>query len=319
MIRPVIAFAALTGPPPEAGVVAVARSAALALLAPRAPRRRPRRCWGALVLAPVLLLVDIWHSPQLSVVHRHPLSAVVGAVSWSLALVARGGGADRAPPAAGRRCWRSLALRSGSRSRPAGNDVEPARPAVLRRRRRRAGWHLAALLARHPRGRRARAPARPRRAPGGRCGSARLLALVVVLYALQATRTRRTSRRRCSRWSSSTSRSRCCSACCATWTGTPRCCAAACAVRWRWRWSFSLHRLRRVRDQDDHPQPQAGRRQRPAHLLHGQLGVLRPRHLRPLPGAGDDPAGRALLYARPQREQRRRSAPCWRCCGPAWC
>jgi O-antigen ligase len=35
---------------------------------------------GALVLAPVLLLADIWHSPQLSVVHRHPLEAAVGAI-----------------------------------------------------------------------------------------------------------------------------------------------------------------------------------------------------------------------------------------------
>src|SRR5215469_6891607 len=35
---------------------------------------------GALVLAPVLLLADIWHSPQLSVVHRHPLYALAGAV-----------------------------------------------------------------------------------------------------------------------------------------------------------------------------------------------------------------------------------------------
>src|ERR1700727_3735002 len=35
---------------------------------------------GALVLAPVLLLSDIWDSPQLHLVHRHPLFAVVGAI-----------------------------------------------------------------------------------------------------------------------------------------------------------------------------------------------------------------------------------------------
>src|ERR1700733_7291979 len=35
---------------------------------------------GALVLAPILLLGDIWHSPQLGIVHRHPLVAAVGAV-----------------------------------------------------------------------------------------------------------------------------------------------------------------------------------------------------------------------------------------------
>jgi O-antigen ligase len=40
---------------------------------------------GALVLAPVLLLGDIWHSQQLSVVHRHPAVAAVGAL---IALIA---------------------------------------------------------------------------------------------------------------------------------------------------------------------------------------------------------------------------------------
>ncbi len=35
---------------------------------------------GALVLAPVLLLIDIWHSPQLSIVHRHPAVAAAGAL-----------------------------------------------------------------------------------------------------------------------------------------------------------------------------------------------------------------------------------------------
>ena len=42
---------------------------------------------GALVLAPVLLLADIWHSPQLSIVHRHPLEAVVGGAA-GLAVIA---------------------------------------------------------------------------------------------------------------------------------------------------------------------------------------------------------------------------------------
>jgi O-antigen ligase len=32
------------------------------------------------VLSPVLLLADIWHSPQLEIVHRHPLVAAVGAL-----------------------------------------------------------------------------------------------------------------------------------------------------------------------------------------------------------------------------------------------
>jgi putative inorganic carbon (HCO3(-)) transporter len=42
---------------------------------------------GALVLAPVLLLSDIWSSPQLHIVHRHPLEAVVGAAVVVAALV----------------------------------------------------------------------------------------------------------------------------------------------------------------------------------------------------------------------------------------
>ena len=42
---------------------------------------------GALALSPVLLLTDIWSSPQLRLVHRHPLLAVIGAV-LALALLA---------------------------------------------------------------------------------------------------------------------------------------------------------------------------------------------------------------------------------------
>jgi O-antigen ligase len=75
----VIAFAALTGPLPKVGVVAVAVFAALALLA-RGRRWKALAMLGALVLSPVLLLSDIWSSPQLRLVHRHPLFALVGAV-----------------------------------------------------------------------------------------------------------------------------------------------------------------------------------------------------------------------------------------------
>ena len=68
-------FAALTGPLPKAGVIVVAALAAAALLA-RSPRARAWAYCGALVLAPTLLLADIWSSPQLRLVHRHPLVAV---------------------------------------------------------------------------------------------------------------------------------------------------------------------------------------------------------------------------------------------------
>jgi O-antigen ligase len=75
----VIAFAALSGPLPKAGVVVVAACAAWAMLA-REPRARAWAMLGALVLSPVLLIAAIWHSPQLHVVHRHPAQAAVAAV-----------------------------------------------------------------------------------------------------------------------------------------------------------------------------------------------------------------------------------------------
>jgi O-antigen ligase len=83
MIQPVISFAALTGPLPKAGVVVVALLVALVLLGGGrvpGPRARALAMLGALVLAPVLLLSDIWDSPQLRLVHRHPLPALVGAI-----------------------------------------------------------------------------------------------------------------------------------------------------------------------------------------------------------------------------------------------
>jgi putative inorganic carbon (HCO3(-)) transporter len=75
----VIPFAALSGPLPKIGVVVVGFLAAGALLAPDR-RLRAAAMLGALVLAPVLLLGEIWHSPQLGIAHRHPLVAAVGAL-----------------------------------------------------------------------------------------------------------------------------------------------------------------------------------------------------------------------------------------------
>ncbi|MGI8411520.1 MAG: O-antigen ligase family protein [Solirubrobacteraceae bacterium] len=74
-----IALAALTGPVPKLCVVVLAGLVAAVLLT-GARRRRAIGTLGALVLAPVLLLAEIWHSPQLSLVHRHPLLAVAGAI-----------------------------------------------------------------------------------------------------------------------------------------------------------------------------------------------------------------------------------------------
>jgi putative inorganic carbon (hco3(-)) transporter len=75
----VIAFAALTGPLPKAGVVVLAGLVGLALIA-RTGRTEAGAMLGALALSPVLLLVEIWHSPQLGAIHRHPLLAVAGGV-----------------------------------------------------------------------------------------------------------------------------------------------------------------------------------------------------------------------------------------------
>jgi O-antigen ligase len=72
------AIATLTGPLPKLGVIAVAMLAAWSMLATRS-RSRAVAMVGALVLAPALLLAEIWHSPQLHLVHRHPLYALVGA------------------------------------------------------------------------------------------------------------------------------------------------------------------------------------------------------------------------------------------------
>ncbi|MBV9192517.1 MAG: O-antigen ligase family protein [Solirubrobacterales bacterium] len=75
----VIAAAALTGPVPRLGVLALAALVGGALLA-GSVRGRALAMLGALGLAPVLLLADIWHSPQLGSVHRHPLAAALAAV-----------------------------------------------------------------------------------------------------------------------------------------------------------------------------------------------------------------------------------------------
>jgi putative inorganic carbon (hco3(-)) transporter len=70
---------ALAGPLPKAGAVVAVLLAAAALLA-RDPRQRALAMSGALLLAPVLLLTDIWDSPQLAVVRDHPLPSAVGGV-----------------------------------------------------------------------------------------------------------------------------------------------------------------------------------------------------------------------------------------------
>jgi len=73
----VLNIAVLAGPWPRLGVLAVAVLAATTLIS-RSDARRAVAMLGALTLAPVLLLDDVWHSTQLGFIHRHPLEAVIG-------------------------------------------------------------------------------------------------------------------------------------------------------------------------------------------------------------------------------------------------
>ena len=91
-----IALATLNGPMPKLGVVLVALMAGGALLL-SPPRLRAWAMLGALVLAPVLLLADIWHSPQLHIVHHHPLLALVGAAAGLALVIAVAVGLNRRP------------------------------------------------------------------------------------------------------------------------------------------------------------------------------------------------------------------------------
>ena len=97
-----ILFGAISGALPKLGVIAVAMLAATIILH-RDAGVRAIAMLGALILAPVLLLADIWHSPQLGIVHRHPLVAVVGAL---IALAAVAG--------AGLLVWRRPAVFAGA-------------------------------------------------------------------------------------------------------------------------------------------------------------------------------------------------------------
>ena len=88
--------AALSGPFPKAGVVVIAALVVVALVVPR-ERPRALAMLAALVLAPVLLLAAVWHSPQLNVIHRHPLEAAVAAVVAIVLVCALAVGIARRP------------------------------------------------------------------------------------------------------------------------------------------------------------------------------------------------------------------------------
>lgn len=206
-----IAVAALTGPLPKAGVVVVALLAALALLAAE-PRSRALAMLGALVLSPVLLVSAIWSSPQLGVVHRHPLVALAGgllvlAVPLVAAVLVARRPAVIAPLAVLALPFRVPVQSGGTTSNllvplylvVATGSLAWIGTALIAGRRGRAAARIERRRAEDPGRHRARDGETPSPPPaaspvamllGGRPGPARwverLLALVIVLYAVQA-------------------------------------------------------------------------------------------------------------------------------------
>ncbi|HET9074773.1 MAG TPA: O-antigen ligase family protein [Solirubrobacteraceae bacterium] len=86
--------AAISGPLPRIGIIVLGLLAAAVILL-RADRARALAMLGGLILAPVLLLADIWSSPQLRIIHRHPLYALIGAAVALLVLAAAARGLTR--------------------------------------------------------------------------------------------------------------------------------------------------------------------------------------------------------------------------------
>jgi putative inorganic carbon (HCO3(-)) transporter len=171
----VIALAAASGPLPKLGVVLVSLLAAAVLLA-RNDRARAVAILGALAVSPPLLLATIWHSSKLSFVHRHPLLAVGLGVVAFLVVVVLAVVIDRRPAIFGALVVLALPFRiSIGTAGGTSNLLIPLYLVVG------AGSFAAAVPA--LRGRRVLGidSARP---PGW---VERLLALYLVLYAVQAT------------------------------------------------------------------------------------------------------------------------------------
>jgi putative inorganic carbon (hco3(-)) transporter len=175
----VLVYGALGGPLPRLGVIAAAVLAAVVMLH-RDTRVQAAAMLGALVLAPVLLLADIWHSPQLNVVHRHPLYAMAGAVvALGAVAVAAWVVANRPALFAGAVIVAlpfRIPIEAGGTT---SNLLVPLYFVI-------AAGALAFVVT----GLRGRAPPRPVDEPGEHSPALwleRLLAAFVVLYALQAT------------------------------------------------------------------------------------------------------------------------------------
>jgi hypothetical protein len=271
----VIALAALNGSLPKLGVVAVAGLAAAVLLIGDR-RTRALAMLGALILSPVLLLADIWNSPQLSIVHRHPLEAVVGAAVAIAMLVVL------ARVIAGRptlfALLAMLALPFRIPIQAGGTTANLLVPLYLVVAAGSLAWIGPTLLgaSRHPGGR--EPSGQPDASGGWTVWVQRLLGFYVVLYGVQAVYS--------SDFEPALQNM--------VFFYVPMDADAGATVpdpAGRARDPVLGHRVCRIRHQDDHPQPEAGRGQRPAHVFHRQLSLLRSGHLRSLSGAGDGGAG----------------------------
>jgi putative inorganic carbon (HCO3(-)) transporter len=83
-----VAFlAALTGPVPKAGVIVVALLATAALLV-RTSRLRAVAILGCIVLSPVLLVAEVWNTSRVVAIRHHPLEGVALALVGLVVVVA---------------------------------------------------------------------------------------------------------------------------------------------------------------------------------------------------------------------------------------
>jgi putative inorganic carbon (HCO3(-)) transporter len=131
----------------------------------------------------VLLLTDIWNSPQLNIVHRHPLEAVVGAVVVLAALVVAAAILVRRPRLVAPLAVFALPFRvpistGGASANGTSNLLVPLYFVIAAAA---LAWIYTAL----------RAPSEPSRSTSARVDDlitwvVRLLALYVVLYAIQS-------------------------------------------------------------------------------------------------------------------------------------
>ena len=311
MIAGVIAFAALTGPLPKLGC---GRRRAAGRGRARWRRSRARARWpcSARCPRPGAAAGRDLELPQLRVVHRHPLYAVVGCGASAVVVLVALARLVAAAPGAGR---------AAGGARAAVPDPDPGRR-----------HHLESARAALPRGRgRVRWPGSSRRCATtarraadrrrlGRLGAAGRAAAraVVVLYAVQAVYSPDFEKAlqqmvffyvpfallyrllRDLRWTPELIRN----------------CLRLLVVL---ALVFAVIGFVEYATKTIILNPKLVVDQRPAHLLHGQLGVLRSRHLRALPGPLDDPASRCCSSTTASSASSWSSSACSPSCGRDWC